>query len=272
LNNSMITATASMAALQRKLDLLADNIANVNTTGFKRKSAVFEDLLTSMQPHDEGFRQPGRQTPPGFTQGWGARMSSIQIDLSQGSMQSTGNPNDLAIEGNALFEVKTPDGSPAYTRQGAFQLVPVKNGAGERLLVTNAGMPVRDANGADIIVPAGRSLSVTGDGTLMAVAANGTSTRIGQLQLVEVLKPELLRSIGENLYGIDGAAKQADVVRQLPASPDRAMVRQGFLEQSNVNMADEMADLMVVQRAYQLSARALSSGEQMLGMANNLRG
>jgi flagellar basal-body rod protein FlgG len=269
-NNSMITATASMSALQQKLDMLADNIANINTDGYKRKTSVFEDLLTSMQPHEKAFEQPGRRTPAGFTQGWGVRLSSMQLDMTQGTLKATGNPNDVAIEGNALFEVATPDGSPAFTRQGAFQLVPLPNG--ERQLVTDGGLPILAQDGSDIIVPEGRNLVIAADGKMQAVGAPGsTPVELGKLRLVQVVKPELLRSIGDNLYGIDAGTNTGDVVQLLGVLPMGTAVRQGFSEQSNVSLTDEMAELMTVQRAYQMSSRALTSSEQMLSMANNLR-
>jgi flagellar basal-body rod protein FlgG len=269
MNNSMIAASASMGALQRKLDILADNIANVNTVGYKRKTAVFEDLLTSMQPHEPDFRLAGRQTPMGFTQGWGAKLSSIQLDLSQGTLTATGNMSDVALEGNGLFEIQMPDGSQAYTRHGPFHLVP-DGATGDQKLVTAAGYSVLDNAKGEIIVPAGRKLNIAADGSLTAVNADGSDPQtLGKISLYTVVKPELVRTIGENLYGIDSDMLQSGVVRPVTGG---VAVRQGFTEQSNVDMTEEMSDLMMVQRAYQLSARALSSGEQMLGMANNLRG
>jgi flagellar basal-body rod protein FlgG len=142
-NNSMIIASASMGALQQKLDMLADNIANSNTVGYKRKNAVFEDIMTSLNPQQTDFNQPGRRTPLGFTQGWGARITSMQTDLTQGALQQTGNMTDVAIEGNGLFEVRTDgniNGARAFTRHGPFQLMPDANG--DRVLVTNSGQQV----------------------------------------------------------------------------------------------------------------------------------
>jgi flagellar basal-body rod protein FlgG len=279
-NNSMIIASASMGALQQKLDMLADNIANSNTVGYKRKTAVFEDIMTSLNPQQTDFNQPGRRTPLGFTQGWGARITSMQTDLTQGALQQTGNMTDVAIEGNGLFEVRTDgniNGARAFTRHGPFQLMPDANG--DRVLVTNSGQQVvgDTGNGEDFIrVPAGYSLSIATDGTLTAVGNEGTAPiNLGKLKLVRVTNPELLQAVADNLYGIPSNVNPNDAVRNiapLPNGETGISVRQGFVEQSNVNMTDEMTDLMIVQRAYQLSARALSSGEQMMGMANNLRG
>lgn len=280
MNSSMITASVSMGALQQKLDMLAENISNSNTVGYKRKTAVFEDIMTSLNSQVQDFNRLGRRTPMGFTEGWGARLSSIQMDLSQGVLQQTGNMNDVAIEGNGLFEVRTSneiDSPRAFTRHGPFQLI--STGGGDRMLVTNSGHPiVANNNGVEefIQVPAGYNLTIGPDGTLTAVGNEGTTPiDLGRLKMVQVTNPEFLQAVADNLFGIPADVDPDDVVRDvsgLPAEESGLSVRQGFVEQSNVNMADEMTDLMIVQRAYQLSARALSSGEQMMGMANNLRG
>jgi flagellar basal-body rod protein FlgG len=279
-NSSMITSSVSMGALQQKLDILAENISNSNTVGYKRKTAVFEDIMTSLNTQIQDFNLPGRRTPLGVTAGWGARLTSMQTDLSQGVLQQTGNMTDVAIEGNALFEVRTSvaiDSPPAYTRHGSFQLI--STGGGDRMLVTNSGQPVVANNGGVdefISVPAGYNLSIGTDGTLTAVGNEGTPPIVlGKLKLVQVTNPEFLQAIGDNLFGIPQGINPIDVVQNvanLIQGDSGLSVRQGFVEQSNVNMTDEMTDLMLVQRAYQLSARALSSSEQMMGMANNVRG
>ncbi|GIO12220.1 flagellar basal-body rod protein FlgF [Cohnella xylanilytica] len=280
MNNSMISAAASMGAMQRKFDILADNISNLNTHGYKRKNAVFEDILTSIQPHEADFLQPGRRSPLGYTQGWGARVVAQTLDMAQGPLQQTNNSTDVAIEGNALFEVRTGatlNSERAFTRQGAFQLMPTA--AGQRLLVTNAGYPVvADNGGADTLinVPEGYELTVAADGTLTAHTQDNSETlELGKLKLVEVMKPELLQAVADNLYGVPQNVAATDVVQAVQATPDAAgglAIRQGFLEQSNVNLIDEMTDLVTVQRAYQLNARALASGDQMMQMATDLRG
>lgn len=279
MNSSMIAASVSMGALQQKLDLLADNIANSNTVGYKRKTAVFEDILTNVSSHQKEFEQPGRRSPLGFTHGWGTKMSSMQLDLSQGVLTQTGNATDIAIQGNALFEVRPDgdiDGPRAFTRHGAFQLIPTDGG--DRMLVTNSGHPVvADNGGTDefVLVPDGYSLTVGSDGKITAAGAEGsTPIELGSLKLVQVSKPELLQAVADNLYGVPADVNVDDVVMNaaLLQGETELAVRQGFVEQSNVDMTAEMTDLMMVQRAYQLSARALSSSNEMMGMANNLRG
>lgn len=280
MNNSIVSAAASMGALQQKLDVLADNISNANTKGYKRKSTVFEDILTNIQPHEKSFELPGRRSPLGFTQGWGARVVGQQIDMTQGAMQQTDSLTDLAIAGNALFEVRsggTLDSARAFTRQGAFQLSPTAQG--DSLLTTAEGYPVVAVNpdGQDtfVRVPNNYEMIVGADGKLTARSSNGNeSIELGTLRLVEVNKPELLQAVADNLYGVPSDVNVADVVANVVARPDEAggvAIRQGFLEESNVSLVDEMADLVNVQRAYQLSARALSSGDQMSQMAANLR-
>ncbi|MBB6638119.1 flagellar hook-basal body protein [Cohnella thailandensis] len=280
MNNSMISAAASMGAMQQKLDILADNISNINTDGYKRKNAVFEDILTNIQPHEDSFLLEGRRSPLGFTQGWGARVVAQTLDMTQGPLKATGLETDVAIEGNALFEVRsgmTIDSERAFTRQGAFQLMPTENG--NRILVTNSGYPVVASNGTTdtfVNVPEGYKLVIADDGTITATSPdNLDSQQLGSLKLVEVLKPELLQAVADNMYGVPIDVNAGDVVQTVTATPNRTdgvAIRQGSLEQSNVSLADEMADLVTVQRAYQLNARALTSADQMMQMATDLRG
>ncbi|MFC4599717.1 flagellar hook-basal body protein [Cohnella hongkongensis] len=271
MNSSMITAAVSMGALQQRLDLLADNVANLNTVGYKRKTAVFEDILTSVNRQLEDFNQPGRKTPLGLVGGWGTKLVSIHTDMTQGSLQETGIMTDVAIEGNGLFEVRTADGARAFTRHGPFQLLP--DGEGERVLLTNTGQQVIGVGDEPVRVPNGYDLRIAEDGALTGVSEDGLETvDLGRLKLVELTNSDLLRALADNLFGIPADVDPGSVVRELADGDVGIAVRQGFVEQSNVSMAEETSDLMMVQRAYQLSARALSSSEQMMGLANSLRG
>lgn len=280
MNNSMISAAVSLGAMQRQLDTLADNIANVNTDGYKSKNAVFEDILTNVQPQLQDFEQSGRRTPLGFTQGWGTRVAGQTLDLSQGPLKETDNSTDVAIEGNALFEVRTGlslNSSTAFTRQGDFQLSPTASG--DSILLTNSGYPVIADNGGTesfVGVPAGYKLTIGDDGALTATSPDGQdSVNLGKLKLAQVTKPELLQAVGNNLFAIPQDMNTADVVQTIAANPGTAggvSVRQGYLEQSNVDLTKEMSELINVQRAYQLNSRALSSADQMMQMATNLRG
>jgi len=277
MNASMITAMSSMNALQQRLDVFADNIANMNTAGYKRKESSFEDLLTNMKQQPEEFRLPGRLTPLGYNQSWGAKMTEIVTDFTPGAMKETGVSTDLAIEGNALFEVMADAaGNRAYTRNGAFQLTLDENGV--TILTTENGMPVvaniLDVDGnvteGRVVLPEGSSLQVGEDGTLSAVSAQET-TVLGSLKLVEIMRPDALSAVADNLFAVSAGVNAEEVLRQVPQGEEGFAVRQGSLEQSNVDLTQEMTELINVQRAYQLAARALTSSESMMGMTNNLR-
>jgi flagellar basal-body rod protein FlgG len=173
-----------------------------------------------------------------------------------------------------MFEVAVPGQgggtAPAYTRSGTFQFAPLPNG--DRQLVTNTGMPVVNQEGGNIIVPAGHNLVVHTDGRLVAVnEIDDTTIDLGRIRLIQVLMPELLRSIGDNLYVLEDGANAANAVEVLNELPEDTVIMQGYTEASNVTLTDELTELISVQRAYQLNARALASAEQMLGMAIKLR-
>ncbi|EFM09052.1 fagellar hook-basal body protein [Paenibacillus curdlanolyticus YK9] len=269
MNGSMINAMVSMNGLQQKLDILADNIANLNTVGYKRKDASFEDLLTNAKQQPSAFKEPGRMSPMNYTQGWGVRLATIEPDLSQGPLQQTGNTLDIAIEGNALYEVRTPDGT-AYTRNGSFQLSPLANGSS--VLATSDGNLLMGENDQPIVVPANHTIRVDADGTVQAVAGDGSASPVGKLKLLQATRPSLLTTVADNLYAVAEGVNVEDVLRTVSAGADsKVSLRQGYVEQSNVDMTSEMTDLINVQRAYQLSARALTSSDSMMGFANNLR-
>jgi len=276
MNGSMINAMVSMYGLQQKLDLLADNIANVNTAGYKRKEASFEDLLTNMKQQQQAFEQPVRLTKLGFNQGWGSRMVLVQPDLSQGPVQKTESIYDIAIEGNALFEVQTDaTGTRAYTRSGSFQMAFDRNGTA--VLANPDGYPViatlPDGTEGRIELPDGFEMRVDPEGRVSGVSRDGFEVRdLGRIKLVQPLKPGVLSPTADNLFVVAQGLNADEVVRTVVPSQDGGVkLLQGFLEQSNVTLSEEMSELVMVQRAYQMSARALTSSDTMMGLANNLR-
>lgn len=287
MNHSMINSMVSMNALQQKLDMIANNIANVNTAGYKRKEATFQDVLTSIAQQPSAFKQEGRLSPLGFNEGWGSRISQIQMNMRQGTMQQTDNPLDLAIEGDAFFEIGinefddngNPVVMPAWTRNGSFRLSIQPGDPDNAYLSTDQGYLVRGGGDEPIRIPNGYQVSVDAQGMVSAHAPGQEETEaipIGRVKLVRILRPELLESLGQQMFALPANAGNADEWIQPVGldvnDPMNSAVRQGFLEQSNVTLADEMAELMTVQRAYQLSSRALVSGDTMLNLANNLRG
>ncbi len=285
MNPSMIIASTSMQGLQQKMDVLAGNIANVNTDGFKRKSVSFDDLLNSIKAQPQQFLQPGRKTGLGLPGGWGSRVSSVQLDMSEGALKMTGNPLDLAIEGDALYEVDLllPDqngaAQKAWTRNGAFQLSPVAGNPDQVQLTTSQGYVVMGIDNNPITVPRGYDVSVSPQGVVSAKQAgnsSGESIEAGQIKLQRVLRPQLLQNLGDNLYSVDpnnlnNALRPVDFNANDPTLQPVA-VRQGFLEGSNVDMTEELTDLMVVQREFQLNARSIQSADTLMNLANNLRG
>ncbi|SFF24374.1 flagellar basal-body rod protein FlgG [Paenibacillus catalpae] len=274
MNSSMINASVSMNALQQKLDMMADNIANVNTVGYKRKEATFEDLLNNTRKQPDAFNQPGRMTSLNFNQGWGSRLAMIQPNLQQGTIKTTDKDTDLAIEGNALFEVIVDAaGDRAYTRNGALQLTVAANG--DTILATPEGYPVianTPAGEGPLVVPNGYKLRVNPDGTAQGVATDGSTIELGSIKLVQATRPAALTLVADNLYQIADGINVADVLQNVTPNGDNGIaLRQGSLEQSNVNLGDEMTELINVQRAYQLASRALTSSDTMMGLANSLR-
>lgn len=279
MNSSMINAMVSMNSLQQKLDLIADNMANLDTVGYKKKQASFEELLNTIKQQPETVNQPGRLTPLGFAQGWGSKLTAIQPNLSQGALSATGLPTDFAIEGNALFEVQVDDaGNRAYTRNGAFQLTVRANG--DTILTTDDGYPVlanmTDEDGnivqGSVVLPEGHTLQVDSTGMMRAVSSDGTSIPLGSIRLHEVMRPAALTAVTDNLFIIADGIEVGDVVQAIEPNLENGIaLHQGYLEKSNVELTDEIAELIIVQRAYQLAARALSSSDTMMGLANTMR-
>jgi flagellar basal-body rod protein FlgG len=287
LNHSMINSSVSLHALQQKLDMVANNIANVDTTGYKRKDASFQDVLTSVKEQPKGFQKEGRLSPLGYNQGWGARLVQAQLNMAQGSLQATENQLDVAMEGNGLFEINTftRDANnvavpqTVWTRNGSFELSPSSDPTSpDMFLTTKDGRYVVGADDQPVRVPRNNHVQISSDGRIFALDdADKTAPplEVGQIKLVRVIRPQLLQQIGDNLYNLpDNIVNRQDVLQTVDATNntvDPISVRQGFLEHSNVALADEMTELLQVQRAFQLNSRAVTSSDTMMGIANNLR-
>ncbi len=292
MNHSMISASASMNGLLQKLDVIANNMANQNTDGYKRKEASFEDLLTTIKQQHASQQLTGRQSPLGFTMGSGARLSQIQINMSQGVLKTTENPYDLAIEGDALFEIglRTTDADgneitrPAWTRNGALRVALIEGDNQNSMLTIADGSPLIGVDNQPILVPNGRQINIDQQGNIIAIEANnpqGAAEIVGRIKIVRATRPQLLESRGDHLYVLPDALSEPGQVELVMAQLDLMQyeegsapvrIRQGFLEGSNVDFAAEMAELIQVQRAFQLNARALTSADTMMNLANTLRG
>ncbi|SEJ24939.1 flagellar hook-basal body protein [Paenibacillus polymyxa] len=274
MNNSMIGAMVSMASVQQRLDLIADNIANVNTVGYKSKQGSFEDVLANVQQQPSTYLQNGRAMPLGYNLGYGVKTATIMKNMEQGPLKETGLPTDLAIQGNALFEIQG-NGQKAWTRDGSFHFIPDPNDNETMMLTTAEGYSVLDNNDVPVTAPAGSKVAINSDGELL-IRANGTGApTVGQrIKLMDVQRPEGLQQRDDNLFVLANGVTEADVFGAAGvagAVPTDVSVRSGYLEESNVDLAGEMTDMMQVQRMYQMAARALTSSDTMMNLANNLR-
>lgn len=251
---SLWIAKTGLEAQQTNMDVISNNLANVSTNGFKRQRAVFEDLLY------QTLRQPGAQSseqttiPSGLQLGTGVRPVATERIHSQGSLAQTNNSKDVAVEGDGFLQVMMPDGTTAYTRDGSFQLD--QNGQ----LVTASGYPVQPA----INVPQdAKSITIGNDGIVsVTIAGQAQPQQIGQLTLSTFINDSGLESIGENLYRetqSSGAPNETT-----PGQNGAGTLRQGYVETSNVNVAEELVNMIQTQRAYEINSKAVSTSDQML--------
>lgn len=257
---SLWISKTGLEAQQTQMDVIANNLANVSTSGFKRSRAVFEDLLyqTMRQPGAQSSQQT--QLPSGLQIGTGVRPVATERVFTQGNLQQTGNDKDVAIQGPGFFQVVLPDGTEAYTRDGSFQV----DSQGQ--LVTASGFVVQPA----ITIPAdATSLTIGRDGTVSVVQAGGASpTQVGALQLATFVNPAGLESRGENLYVETAASGSPNT--NTPGSNGTGLLVQGYVETSNVNVVEELVNMIQTQRAYEINSKAISTSDQMLQRLSQL--
>ncbi len=251
---SLWIAKTGLDAQQMHIDVISNNLANVSTNGFKRSRAVFEDLLyqTLRQPGAQSSQQT--QIPSGLQVGTGVRPIANERIFSQGNLQQTGNPLDVAIQGQGFLQILMPDGSTGYTRDGSFR----QDANGQ--LVTSSGFVVQPA----ITIPANtQSVTIGRDGVVSVVRAGSTaSTQIGTLQLANFVNPAGLLSLGENLYAETTASGTASVNQ--PGTNGTGLLSQGYVETSNVNVVEELVNMIQTQRAYEINSKAIQTSDQML--------
>lgn len=256
---SMWIAKTGLDAQQTRMSVISNNLANVNTTGFKRDRATFEDMLY------QNLRQPGsqvnagEQAPTGLMLGTGVRIVATEKTHTQGSLVTTKNALDLAVQGEGFFQIAQSDGTVAYTRDGSFKL----SSTGQ--LVTANGAALQPA----ITIPANvASISVGQDGTVsVETAAGGGAQVIGQIQIARFANPAGLQSMGQNLMKETTASGAPQVGQAGVAGAGQLM--QGALEASNVNVVEEMVNMIETQRAYEINSKAISAVDGMLRFLNN---
>ncbi len=248
-----------MESQQLNLDVISNNLANVNTTGFKRSKIEFQDLLyqnTAVAGAEQGN---GAQLPTGMQIGQGARPVATSKIFTEGELTQTGERLDIAIQGDGFFQVQMPDGTLAYTRDGSLKT------ASDGRITTSEGLSVQ--NGFQPIPTGTTSVTISPNGEVTTVGANGTQSF--QVQLVRFANPAGLQSIGRNLYLETPASGTPET-----GTPDETgfgSLQQGYLEMSNVKVVEEMVNMIVAQRAYEVNSKAVQAADEMMQQSNNLR-
>lgn len=257
---SLYTAATGMEAQRLNIDVVANNLANVNTAGYKRSRADFQDLIYQTISEPGATSAEGMQIPSGIQVGLGVRTIAVQKMFEQGDFSATGNPLDLVIEGDGFFQVTKPDGEIGYTRAGAFKL-----DSGGRI-VTSDGYPVEPS----LTIPTdATSITVGTDGKItITQAGSGAPSEVGQVTLARFSNPAGLRSLGKNLFAQTESSGEA--VTANPGADGMGTIGQGFLEMSNVNVVEEMVNMIVSQRAYEINSKAVTASDEMLQVINNL--
>lgn len=257
---ALYTAATGMQAQQINIDTISNNIANVNTTGFKQGRAEFQDLLYQNIRTAGTASSAATTYPVGLQLGLGTRPVATARIYSQGDFQQTGNPLDLTIQGQGFFQVHLPTGETAYTRDGTFHL----NAQGS--LVTADGNPLEPQI---TIPPAAQNVVIGSDGTVsVTLAGQAAAQQVGTLQLATFQNAGGLNPVGGNLFMATTASGQA--ITATPGQNGLGTINQGFLEQSNVDIVKEMVNMIVAQRAYEVNSKAIRVADDMLSQINNL--
>lgn len=273
---SLNISTAAMRGIQQALDNTSNNLANLDTIGYKRRVASFSELLADSMNEQPAVDNENRNTPAGLRIGSGARLGLTKLDMGQGNMKQTDVPTDVMIEGDGYFLVtkKIKDANGAViqeenrlTRDGSFK-VQYDEDEGGYVLHTASGYILTDSYGVPFVLPEPvQNIQISKEGVL-----NANGTEYGSIGVWKVDNPDQLQQVGQNLYdaelasGANPAAKYANVLEE-----GTTTLRQGALESSNVNMMEEMSQLVNIQRAYQLNSRAIGISDQMMGIANSIR-
>jgi flagellar basal-body rod protein FlgG len=258
---SLYTASTGMLGMQTQIDTTANNIANVNTIGFKKGRAEFADLMYHVMEYAGTSTSDVTQSPTGIEVGLGSRPTAINKIFSEGALKQTDNQLDIAITGKGFFKLELPDGTEVYSRNGAFKVD--QNGT----IVNSDGYKLVP----EIVVPDdATNISIGVDGTVTVVQAGQTqATQIGQINTTNFINPAGLHSMGDNLYVETDASGQP--VEGTPGVNGLGVLRQGFTELSNVELVVELTDLITGQRAYDANSKIITTSDEMLQTTNNLK-
>jgi flagellar basal-body rod protein FlgG len=252
---SLAVVRTGLEGEQTKMDVISNNLANINTAGFKKMRPIFNDLLYQNQTQPGGFTSQATNYPSGLQQGTGANVVATEPIVTQGSLEQTGNALDLAINGAGYFQILMPSGQLAYTRDGSFQM----SSTGQ--VVTASGNPLQPP----ITVPRGAlSVTVGTDGTVSAmIQGQANPSQVGLIQLANFVNPAGLQNMGSNLATQTQAS--GSPITGTPTQNGLGTLAQGYLEGSNVSVVDEMIDMIATQRAYELNTQAAKNVDEMLG-------
>lgn len=255
------TAASGMQSQQKNIDVVSHNLANVNTTGFKKSRADFQDLIYQNQKSTGAPSTSTTQNPTGIQIGLGSRLAAVTKIFTEGDFTQSGNELDLAIEGDGFFQIQQPDGTTGYSRAGAFK----KDSQGR--VVTSDGYPLLP----ELVIPSNAtSISVGTDGTVSVIqAGQNTPTTVGNIQLAAFPNPAGLSAQGKNLFVQTDAS--GNPTTGTPGQTGLGTISQGMLEMSNVEVAEEMVNMIVGQRAYEINSKAVQTADEMLQTANNMR-
>ncbi|MCL1925785.1 MAG: flagellar basal-body rod protein FlgG [Syntrophorhabdaceae bacterium] len=252
---SLYTAATGMGAQKLNIDVIANNLANVNTAGFRRSRADFQDLMYHTIKQAGTLSSDGTIMPTGIQVGLGVRPVAIQKIFEQGHFSHTENPLDIVIEGDGFFQINKPDGEIAYTRSGAFKL-----DADGRIVNTGDGYPIEPS----ISIPAdATSITISADGQISVTqSGSSVSTVVGQITLARFVNPAGLKAIGKTMF-VETDASGAPITSN-PGIDGMGTIGQGFLEMSNVNVVEEMVNMIISQRAYEINSKAITASDEML--------
>jgi flagellar basal-body rod protein FlgG len=258
---AMRTAASGMSAQQMNVDNIANNLANVNTTGFKRAKVEFQDVLYQRLSQAGITAATGAVIPTNLEVGYGVKPVSTTRQFEMGELQASGNPLDLAINGNGFFQVTLPDGTTGYSRDGTFKLSP------DGRLTTSDGYFMTP----EITIPEdAESISITPEGVVSVMQVGQSDpTEVGQLELARFINPAGLSAMGHNLFEVTPAS--GDPVTAVPGEEGMGAIAQGYLEVSNVDVVQEMVNMIIAQRAYEINSKAIQTSEDMTQLANNLK-
>lgn len=259
--SALWTSATGMNSQQTNIDTISNNLANVNTTGFKKSRVSFQDLMYQTINQPGATNAQGSEIPVGIEVGHGSKVAATQKLFTEGDIQTTDNDLDIMIEGDGFLQVQLPDGTMAYTKDGCLK----QDSNGQ--IVTADGYPVSP----NLQIPEGTDdISIASDGTVsVTIGDESGSETIGQLELYDFSNPAGLNSIGKNLY--QQTAASGDPIGGTPGENGLGTINQGYLEMSNVKVVEEMVNMIAAQRAYEVNSKSIQAADEMLQTANQLR-